>query len=96
MGERGAGTELWKRWNRVMGGLEAWGRGGQGLSYGRERWPGLNNGKKRYSVRLEKQISKTSQKILHFLAPLGNARFFEMFLRFVSQVLSTLSLFPIV
>ena len=78
-------------------GLEAWGREGWlGLRHGREGWPGLNNGKKRYSVRLEKQISKTSQKILHFLAPLGNARFFEMFLRFVSQVLSTISLFPIV
>ena len=44
-------------------GLEAWGREGWlGLRHGREGWPGLNNGKKRYSVRLEKQISKKSQK----------------------------------
>ena len=77
-------------------GLEAWGREGWlGLRHGREGWPGLNNGKKRYSVRLEKQSSTKSQKILHFLAPLGNARFFEILLSFVFQVLSTTSLFPI-
>ena len=37
-------------------GLEAWGREGWlGLRHGREGWPGLNNGKKRYSVKLEKK-----------------------------------------
>ena len=77
-------------------GLEAWGREGWlGLRHGREGWPGLNNGKKRYSVGLEKQGSKKSQKICHFLAPLGNDRFFEIFLSLVFQVLSTTSLFPI-
>ena len=77
-------------------GLEAWGREGWlGLRHGREGWPGLNNGKKRYSVGLEKQGSKKPQKICHFLAPLGNDRFFEIFLSLVFQVLSTTSLFPI-
>ena len=83
-------------------GLEAWGRegwlglrhggGGQGLSYGREGWPGLNNGKKRYSVRLENKSQKYLKKSL--ISSLRS----EMsgFLRLVFQVLSTISLFPIV
>ena len=76
-------------------GLEAWGREGWlGLRHGGEGWLGLSNGKKRYSVGLEKQGSKKSQKICHFLAPLGKERSFD-FLRFVSSSVNYLS-FPIV
>ena len=40
-------------------GLEAWGREGWlGLRHGREGWPGLDNGKKRYSVGLEHKYQK--------------------------------------
>ena len=47
-------------------GLEAWGREGWlGLRHGREGWPGLDNGKKRYSVRLENKSQK-NQKNLAF------------------------------
>ena len=74
-------------------GLDAWGREGWlGLRHGGEVCLGLNNGKKRYSVRLEDK----SQTISHFLAPLGNERFCEILLSLVFQVLSTTSLFPIV
>ena len=75
-------------------GLEAWGREGWlGLRHGGEGWLGLSNGKKRYSVRLENKSQK-NQKISHFLAPLGNDRFFDFF-EICFQVLSTTSLFPI-
>ena len=78
-GEERHGLEAWA-WQLGMGlrhGLED----GLGLrhglgAWGREGWLGLSNGKKRYSVRLEKQSSTKSQKTLHFLAPLGNAIFF--------------------
>ena len=46
-------------------GLEAWGREGWlGLRHGGEGWLGLSNGKKRYSVRLEKNNLKKIKKSL--------------------------------
>ena len=43
-------------------GLEAWGREGWlGLRHGGEGWLGLSNGKKRYSVRLEKNLYKNKK-----------------------------------
>ena len=51
----------------VSPGLEAWGSvGWLGLWHGREGWPGLNNGKERHSVRLEKQISRDFLTFLRF------------------------------
>ena len=73
-------------------GLEAWGREGWlVLRHGGEIWLGLNNGKKRYSVRLENK----SQTISHFLAPLGNERLFEIFLRFVFKFSQLPLFFPL-
>ena len=90
-GEERHGLEAWA-WQLGMGlrhgledglglrhGLEAWGREGWlGLRHGGEGWLGLSNGKKRYSVGLESR-SQQNQTISHSLAPLGNARLFEIF-----------------
>ena len=60
-------------------GLEAWERKGWlGLKHGGEGWLVLvpNKQKKRYSVRLEKQIQISKTNLSHFLAPLRNERRF--------------------
>ena len=64
-GERGMARL--KPWKRRVARLEQW-----------EGWPGLNNGKKRYSVRLENKSQKT-QKIDHFRAERGHAHFLFSF-----------------
>ena len=95
-GEERHGLEAWA-WQLGMGlrhgledglglrhGLEAWGREGWlGLRHGREGWPGLSNGKKRYSVGLEKHFKKVFQS----MPPAFVGIFF--------LALSTISLFPI-
>ena len=58
---------------RGMAGLEPW-EGGVARN---KQW------KKGYSVRLEKRSQNKFQKIRHLLAPLGNLRFVERFLRFL-------------
>ena len=78
-------------------GREAWGREGWlALRHGGEGWLGLNNEKKSYSVRLEKNLEKIFQKISNFLASLENSRFFEICFPDFFQDLSTISLFFIV